>query len=873
MTPLPSLLAALARTKFQNIPIRWKLVVVSMCVSWFALLLALVAILIIDHIRGVSALVEDVASYSQLLADRSSAAIVFEDRRVAGENLASLRAKTAVALACIYAVDGSVFAEYRRSPGDQAGQCPAVSGQNSGHAFDGNSLLMFEPVLHDGQRIGTVFIEGRLDEFKTKWREFAILCFLIVSLSGVAAFPVSSVLLRVVSRPLARLTATARSISESRDYSIRVALRSNDELGVLTDAFNAMLGAIEERTRKLIAANESLDDKVRARTSEMEAAKLEAESATVAKSEFLANMSHEIRTPMNAIVGMTHLLQQTEASSLQRDYLNKLAVSADLLLTIINDILDVSKIEAGRLELSCEPFRLAEVIERIMVVVKLKAEENRVKTVFSVAPGIPEWLMGDSLRLGQILLNLVSNAVKFTHDGQVTVDVTPRCLDHQGCRVAVTVQDTGIGMTPEQLAILFRPFSQADTSITRKYGGTGLGLAICWRLVEMMGGEIQAESTPGQGSVFRFAVTFGLADEAAIAERTASESPGANQGATDAVNLAGRRVLLVDDNAINREIAQKLMERHGIVVDAAVNGREASDRIMSGPSYDLVLMDLQMPVLDGLSATREIRADPRFSNLPIVAMTAHALSGDREKCLEVGMNDHITKPFDLPQFDRALRRWLPARPETPPAVAAAARTWRSFPAIAGIDRNKAADVTNGNQAMFEWLLQQILDQYEGEVERLRTLAAQGDLNEVARLLHSMRGSLGSVGANEVARLAGEAELVVTGKREGTLVELLDLLDRSAKALFAEIRRHQAESATPPTADAVPAAPFVNRSDLENLVAALKVRNAQALEQVAALDDAIRNSRGHDFADRLRAAVNGLRFTEALEMVESLLTTS
>ncbi len=381
-----------------------------------------------------------------------------------------------------------------------------------------------------------------------------------------------------------------------------------------------------------------------------------AEQSAKAKSEFLANMSHEIRTPMNAILGMTHLLFRTDLTPKQRDYLSKTEQSAALLLRVINDILDFSKIEAGRLEMEKIDFSPADVVQGVADIVAGQVAEKKLDFRTLIDPAVPARLLGDPVRLKQIILNLANNAVKFTQQGDISIAITEQSRLADSRTLLFSVTDSGIGMTREQVDGLFTPFTQADTSTTRKYGGTGLGLAICKRLVELMHGEIWCESAPGKGTTFHFTARFAPAED---------HRPDLLCNAPSAENseecAAGIRLLLAEDNEINRIIALELLQIKGYAADVAATGQEALDLLEKNP-YALVLMDIQMPVMDGLTATKRIRSDPRFRDLPIVAMTAHAMSGDRELSLAAGMNDHITKPIDPEALYTTLRKWIPHTP-------------------------------------------------------------------------------------------------------------------------------------------------------------------------------------------------------------------
>lgn len=645
---------------FHNLSIKGKFTLIMLLVSSIVLFLASSAFIANDLLMFRHAMATNLLTLADVLGMNSSGTILFNDQKSANENMSALRIKPHILFAHFFLVNNELFASYVKEGIQKSLTLKELSLQDlyvkniqpdgdrqiqDNYFFHDDYIEVFKNITFEGEIIGTVYIRSDLKEFYMRLRWGLTVVSVVTCISLLLAFQISYRLQNLITKPVYKLLETMQILAKEKDYSIRANKMSNDELGRLIDSFNGMLAQIERRDQELSQYRDHLEEKVNQRTTELAEARDLALAANRAKSTFLANMSHELRTPLNGILGYAQILGRDKTlTEKQREGVKIIQRSGDYLLTLINDILDLSKIEAGRVELYAVDFHFGEFLNSIVSLFRIRAEQKGISFFYELLSHLPVGLHADEKRLRQIIINLLGNAIKFTEHGGVTLKVGY----HNG-KIRFQVEDTGVGIASEEIDKIFLPFQQLGDS-NHKAEGTGLGLPITKTLIEMMGGELMVESTPGQGSVFWTILDLQEATSVILSDKVVAPVIVGFEG-------YARTILAIDDKWENRSVIVNLLTPVGFTVLEAENGQEGLNKAQT-IHPDLIITDLVMPIMDGFEAVRRMRKIENLQNTPIIAASASVFDYHQQQSLDAGCNDFVAKPFAAEELLALIQKYL-----------------------------------------------------------------------------------------------------------------------------------------------------------------------------------------------------------------------
>jgi signal transduction histidine kinase/FixJ family two-component response regulator len=634
----------------QNLSIKGKLMLITMLTSSAALVLSSASFLIYDLISFRHLLTLDLMTQAQIIGYNSAAAMAFRDEAAATATLSALTAKEDIVAAVLYSPDGTIFAHYFPNGAAHPSTLPGRS-QENGYRFEGGYLEVFRDVTLNGERVGTLFLQSDQRQWTLRARRYSAIVGIFVLISGLFALLVSSQLQRLISRPILHLENAMRMVSTNKNYEVRATRFYSDEIGRLIDGFNTMLSEIQHRDTALQRAN----DELKTRTRELEGeiihrkqtqeellkAKHAAEDASRAKSAFLANMSHELRTPLNAIIGYSEMLEEETRDSGKAENLHdlrKIQSAGKHLLSLINDVLDLSKIEAGKMGLHLETFDVSLMVEEMVTTLQpaIAKNSNNVRVRLADNAGM---MRADATKVRQILFNLMSNACKFTDHGTISLDVSQSAMEGQEW-IRFRVKDTGIGISSKQQEKLFQEFTQADATISRKYGGTGLGLAISYRFVQMMKGRISVESQEGRGSTFTVYLPVQVTLD--VTESTQVEGAGGPLAGSNQHKPELDTILVIDDDPAVRDLMSRFLTKLGFTAVAAA-GADEGLRLAREVNPLVITLDVIMPERDGWDVLRQIKSDPQLAQIPVIMVT---VVDNQAMGFDLGASNYLIKPVD-----------------------------------------------------------------------------------------------------------------------------------------------------------------------------------------------------------------------------------
>lgn len=766
---------------FNNLSITSKLIIMQLTTTIIVVIVCSLVFLISDFYSMKTNKEKSLLSITHIIGNNLVAPLLFEDKETSTEILNDLRVESNILNANILNNKNKLFSSYNKE-GAHTFEFKPVTGIKETFHYVNDQFFIDFPILSESEHIGTLQVRADVSDIKKQLYQRSQMTLLVILFGGLLSFVLVIILQNFITKPINKLVYVMSEIMKQKNYSLRSKLKSGDEIGKMSNVFNELLDDVEHYSKKLVETNNDLEKRVEERTQELKEkneklilAKEKEEESNKIKEQFMASISHEIRTPLNAIIGFQELLRDTPLNEEQKDFLHSIDFAGRNLLVLINDILDLSKIEAGKFVFNETQFDFRNTIRSVVELMEYRATDKSISISYEVDENIPTHVFGDQARLSQVLINLVGNAVKFTEKGFVKIKVKLLSESKKDVRCEFKIEDSGIGIPKDKLDIIFDRFTQVSSDTTRKYGGTGLGLSIVKEIVELQGGKVGVESEVGVGSTFHFEFTFKKGSKSST-KPSSQIDVNLNKTKVELKNLHG---LLAEDIVLNQQLVKKIMEKWGYTIDVVFNGEEAIEKVKNN-NYDFILMDIQMPNMDGTTATTVIRKmeDPIKRNIPIIALTAQASMAEADKCLALGMNAYMSKPFKAQELKQKINELVNKINNKKEINQENIKLQNTI-----YDLTHLKEHADGDKTFLEEIYKEFLNEMPKKLIEIHGAKKTKDVDQLAKIFHSLHGIFSTFGMHKAIKilnsLSNEIKQVGVSKNSLDQIDKLELLINDA----------------------------------------------------------------------------------------------